>query len=187
MGFVEGVNRLLRPFEPLFRFVDRVGGGRLAGRTIHEDLRDHPRTRRYFIGILWILAAEIVVGVAAVIVAFALAAHGEPITWAVWFRSIAVLAITLTLLYFAWRASLGYYWAYSRLRLFSRIFPIVTLVIAAIPGLYPLWMTIEQIVFSLLMIGIGDILTTDHMREAFPRPSKPGGGSEADAAPAGDR
>jgi hypothetical protein len=58
------------------------------------------------------------------------------------------------------------------LRLFSRIFPIVTLVIATIPGLYPLWMTIEQIIFSLLMIGIGDILTTDHMREAFPKPQR---------------
>ena len=191
MGLIDGATRLLRPLEPLFRVVDRAGGGRLAGRTIQEDLRDHPRTRRYFVGILWILAAEIVVGVAAVIIAFTLAARGEPVTWAVWFRSVAVLAITLTLLYFAWRASLGYYWAYSRLRLFSRIFPIVTLVIAAIPGLYPLWMTIEQIVFSLLMIGIGDILTTDHMREAFPRPGRSGGGadagSDADAAPAGDR
>ena len=191
MGFVEGVNRLLRPFEPLFRVVDRLGGGRLAGRTIREELRDHPRTKRYFLGILWILVAEIVVGVAAVIVAFTLAAGGEQITWAVWFRSVAVLAITLTLLYFAWRASLGYYWAYSRLRLFTRIFPIVTLVVATIPGLYPLWMTIEQIVFSLLMIGIGDILTTDHMREAFPRPGKPDArpdaSLDADAAPAGDR
>ncbi len=86
---------------------------------------------------------------------------------------------------------MGYYWAYSRLRLFSRIFPIVTLVIAAIPGLYPLWMTIEQIVFSLLMIGIGDILTTDHMRETFPRPDRPERGPDTgaapDATPAGDR
>ena len=58
------------------------------------------------------------------------------------------------------------------MRLFSRIFPVVTLVIAAIPGLYPLWMTIEQIVLSLLLIGVGDILTGDAMREAFPRPVK---------------
>lgn len=71
---------------------------------------------------------------------------------------------------FAWRAQLGYYWAYQRLRLFSRIFPIVTLVIAAIPGLYPFWMVIEQIVFSVLMVGIGDVLTSDHMRLTFPKP-----------------
>lgn len=48
----------------------------------------------------------------------------------------------------------------------------VTLVIAAIPGLYPLWMVTEQIAFSLIMIGVADYLSTDHMREAFPKPPK---------------
>ena len=61
-------------------------------------------------------------------------------------------------------------WAYSRLRLFAQIFPVITLVIAAIPGLYPAWMITEQIVFSLIMIGIGDFLTSDHMRDAYRRP-----------------
>ena len=46
----------------------------------------------------------------------------------------------------------------------------ITLVIAAIPGLYPAWMITEQIVFSLIMIGIGDFLTSDHMRDAYRRP-----------------
>lgn len=173
MGFLDGVSRLLRPLEPLFVRLDGIAGGKLAARRIHEDMVMHPKTRRGFAGIMWILASEIVVGVAAVIIAIVLTVHGARLPWAVWFRSVAVLAITATLLYFAWRASLGFYWAYSRLRLFSRIFPIVTLVIAAIPGLYPLWMTIEQIVFSLLLIGVGDILTADAMREAFPKPAKP--------------
>ena len=173
MSLLDGATRLLRPFEPLFVRLDRLAGGRIAGRRV--DLAQHPKARRGFVGILWILGAEIVVGVVAIVIAIVLTANGMPQHWAVWFRSIAVLAITATLLYFAWRASLGWYWAYSRLRLFSRIFPIVTLVIAAIPGLYPLWMTIEQIVFSLLLIGVGDILTGDAMREAFPRPVKSDG------------
>jgi hypothetical protein len=159
-------------FEPLFLRIDRLGGGRMATHRMREDLRTHPKTRSGFVGILIILGSEIVVGVAAVVIAIVLEVNGNEQPWAVWFRSVAVLAITATLLYFAWRAYRGWYWAYSRLRLFSRIFPIVTLVIATIPGLYPLWMTIEQIIFSLLMIGIGDILTTDHFREAFPRPPK---------------
>lgn len=170
VSFLDGVTRLLRPLEPLFVRLDRVAGGRIAGRKV--DLAQHPKTRRGFVGILWILAAEIVVGLVAIVIAIVLTVNGMPPPWAVWFRGIAVLAITATLLYFAWRASLGWYWAYSRLRLFSRIFPIVTLVIAAIPGLYPLWMTIEQIVFSLLLIGVGDILTGNVMRAAFPRPVK---------------
>ena len=47
------------------------------------------------------------------------------------------------------------------------VFPVITLVMAAIPGLYPVWMVTEQIVFSLIMIGIADFLTSDHMRAVF--------------------
>lgn len=154
------------------RPLDRFAAGRQVAYRVDPDLVHHPKTRRAFRGIRWILAAEVAVGIAAVVIAIVLAAHGEQVPWAVWFRSVGVLAITLTLYYFATRAAEGYYWGYSRLRLFSRIFPIVTLIIATIPGLYPFWMTVEQIVFSLLMIGIGDLLTTDHMRAAFPRPPK---------------
>ncbi|MBN9606701.1 MAG: hypothetical protein J0G30_08835 [Actinomycetales bacterium] len=171
--FVAAATRLLAPLEPAFARLDRLGGGRrLAGLRHRVSEEDRARTRRGFAGIFWILVAEIAIGLGALVFAIVLDASGGAVPPAVWFRSIAVLAITVTLLYFAWRAWLGWYWAYSRLRLFSRIFPIVTLVVAAIPGLYPLWMTIEQIVFSLLMIGIGDILTADHFRETFPRPAR---------------
>jgi hypothetical protein len=87
-------------------------------------------------------------------------------------RLVVVLAMTMTLFYFAWRAQRGFYWAYSRLRLFSKIFPIVALVTAAIPGLYPLWMITEQICFSLILLGIADYLSTDHMRAAYPKPAR---------------
>lgn len=155
------------------RPLDRFAAGRQVSVRIDPDLVNHPRTKRSFRGIRWILAAEVLVGIAAVVIAVVLTLGGEQVSWAVWFRSVVVLGITVTLYYFATRGAEGYYWGYSRLRLFSRIFPIVTLVIATIPGLYPWWMTIEQVVFSLLLIGIGDILTTDHMRAAFPRPAKP--------------
>ena len=152
--------------------LDRIAGGRQAGHVIHEDMREHPRTVRAFVGIRWLLLGETVVGLTAIFIAAVLWSRGEHVPWAVWFRSTVVLFITASLYVFAWRAQLGYWWAYSRLRLFSRIFPIVTLIVATIPGLYPGWMVVEQIVFSLLMIGIGDLLTTDHMRAAFPRPAK---------------
>jgi hypothetical protein len=35
-------------------------------------------------------------------------------------------------------------------------------------------MVVEQIVFSLLLIGVGDILRGDHMRDAFPKPGRVG-------------
>lgn len=152
--------------------LDRLAGGRQASYLIREDMRQHPQTVRSFGWIRWLLVAETLVGLTAIVIAVVLARAGITVPWAVWFRATVVLLITLTLYVFAWRAQLGYWWAYSRLRLFSRIFPVVTLVIAAIPGLYPFWMVIEQIVFSLLMIGIGDVLTSDHMRAAFPKPER---------------
>ncbi|WP_022883866.1 hypothetical protein [Glaciibacter superstes] len=158
--------------EPLFLKVDRIAGGRGVDYTISADQREHPKTRRAFVAIAWLLAAEFVLGIAAVIVAIVLATSGTDVQFAVWMRAVVVLAMTLTLFYFAWRAQKGYYWAYSRLKLFSRIFPVVTLVIAAIPGLYPLWMVTEQILFSLILIGVADYLQSDHMRAAFPRPPK---------------
>ncbi|MET1019629.1 MAG: hypothetical protein ABWX62_06570 [Microterricola sp.] len=167
--------------EPLFLTLDRIAGGRTAGITIPEDMRQHPRTRRSFVWITWLLAAELLIGSAAVVVAVALWLDGIEIPFAVWMRSLVVLAMTVTLFYFAWRAQRGFYWAYSRLRLFSKIFPVVTLVIAAIPGLYPLWMVTEQIIFSLILIGVSDVLDSDHMREAFPKPKKAAQRAGADA------
>ncbi|PPF63529.1 hypothetical protein C5E16_15390 [Clavibacter michiganensis] len=174
--------------DQLLSRLDRIAAGRQAGHVIAEDMRDHPFTARAFRWIRWILVAETFVGAAAVATALTLAADGVDVAPAVWFRSFVVLAMTVTLYYFAWRASAGYWWAYSRLRLFSQVFPVVTLVIAAIPGLYPLWMVIEQIVFSLLLTGVADILRSDHMRDAFPKPprSPRGAGRGPTARPSGD-
>lgn len=122
--------------------------------------------------ILWLLVAELLLGVGAVAVALMLAVEGEAVPVSVWMRTVVVLGMTATLFYFAWRASLGWRWAYLRLRLFAQIFPVITLVLAAIPGLYPVWMVTEQIVFSLIMIGVADFLTSDHMRGAFAAPEK---------------
>jgi hypothetical protein len=152
--------------------LDRVAGGRQGDYVIREDMLAHPDTVRSFRWIRWLLVAETVVGLTAIVIAVLLTRSGETVPWAVWFRATVVLLITLTLYVFAWRAQLGYYWAYQRLRLFSRVFPIVTLVVAAIPGLYPFWMVVEQIVFSVLMVGIGDVLTSDHMRRTFPKPAR---------------
>jgi uncharacterized protein (DUF2236 family) len=158
--------------ENLLAKLDRLAGGRHAGYTVPQEGRDHPRTRRAFVVIFWLLAVELVIGVAAVVVAVVLTAAGDKPPFAVWMRALIVLAMTATLFYFAWRAQKGYYWAYSRLRLFSKIFPVVTLVLAAVPGLYPLWMVTEQIVFSLVLIGVADYLDSDHMRSVFPKPNR---------------
>lgn len=157
--------------EPVCLRLDRIAGGRSAGITIPEEARAHALTRRGFVLVARLLAAELLIGSVAVVVAVVLQLNGVEIPFAVWLRSLAVLAITVTLAYFAWRASRGFYWAYSRLRLFSTVFPVVTLVVAAVPNLYPLWMVAEQVVFSLVLVGVAEILGTEHIRTAFPKPA----------------
>ncbi|GGR16937.1 hypothetical protein ACFOE1_07535 [Agromyces mediolanus] len=156
--------------EPVITKLDRIAGGRAAGEKADDELVEHPRTRRAFTWISWLLALELLIGLAALVVAIVLFAQGTVLAFPVWMRILVVLGMTATLFYFAWRAQKGYRWAYSRLRLFSKIFPVITLVMAAIPGLFPFWMVTEQIVFSLILIGIADFLDSDHMRRVFRRP-----------------
>ena len=150
--------------------IDHLAGGRHADHTISEDMRTDPKTHRVFVVITWLLVAELALGTVALAVPVMLRLRGDDVPLVVWMRLLVVLAMTTTLFYFAWRAQLGYYWAYSRLRLFSKIFPVVALVTAAIPGLYPLWMVTEQIFFSLILLGIAEYLSTDHMRLAYAKP-----------------
>ena len=154
----------------LLRPLDRIAAGRHRHRLASADVVGHPRATRIFRGMRAMLLVELVVGVLAAIAAVVLTALGNEVNTAVWLRTFGVLAITVTLYYFSVRAAEGYYWAYQRLRLFTIVFPIVTLVTASIPGLYPLWMTIEQVIFSLILIAVGDLLASAPMRIAFPRP-----------------
>jgi hypothetical protein len=156
--------------ENLFSKIDRIAGGSKAGIVVPAEGLSHPKTKQAFAWITWLLVFELVLGFGAVVYAIIIAEAGEPVPFAVWMRTIVVLGMTATLFYFFWRATKALYWGYQRLRLFTQIFPVITLVMAAIPGLYPVWMITEQIVFSLVMIGVGDFLTGDHLREVFKKP-----------------
>ncbi|WP_413332510.1 hypothetical protein ACH82I_10800 [Brevibacterium sp. GP-SGM9] len=156
--------------DNVFAKIDRLAGGKKAGILVAPEGLRLPKTRTAFRWITWLLSFELVLGFGAVVVAVIISQSGDPVPFAVWMRTVVVFGMTATLFYFFWRATKGYYWGYQRLRLFTQIFPVITLVMAAIPGLYPVWMITEQIVFSLVMIGVGDFLTSDHMREVFRKP-----------------
>jgi hypothetical protein len=171
----------------LLRPVDRFAAGRHRDRIAPADLVGHPRAARIFRGMRAMLLVELTVGVLAAIVAVVLTSLGNEVNTAVWVRTVGVLAITVTLYYFAVRAAEGYYWAYQRLRLFTIVFPIVTLVTASIPGLYPLWMTIEQVIFSLILIAVGDLLASAPLRMTFVRPGTDAPPSDTDLQPSNSR
>jgi len=171
----------------LLRPLDRFAGGRHRDRVAPADVVGHRAPTRIFRGMRAMLLVELTVGVLAALAAVILTARGYEVSAAVWLRTCGVLAITVTLYYFAVRAAEGYYWAYQRLRLFTIVFPIVTLVTASIPGLYPLWMTIEQVIFSLILIAVGDLLASAPLRIAFPRPGNDAPQSTSDAQSSNSR
>ena len=157
--------------ESVLLEIDRIAGGRHGDHTISEEMRTDPRTRRVFVVVTALLVVELVIGTSALVVPVLLGMR-QGVSWIVWMRLVVVLFMTMTLFYFAWRAQRGYWWAYSRLRLFSKIFPIVALSTAALVRLYPMWMVTEQIFFALILLGIAEYLSTDHMRAAYAKPAR---------------
>ena len=155
--------------EPVLQLLDRVGGGRLGRVVVGEDARTAPATRRTFAVVTALLGVVLVLGVAAELWSVDLDLTGHPVSGVVRYRLFVIVAITLTLFYFVWRARRGYLWAYSRLRLFSIVFPVAT---SAIPGLYPRWMIIEQVAVSAVLLLVARQLYSPHMRAAYARPDR---------------
>jgi hypothetical protein len=159
--------------ERLLVLADTVAAGRSARLRIDETARTDPRTRLAFTRVTWLLVAEFAIGAAAVIEAIRLSRSGGEVSPVVWWRLVVIFGIAGTLLYFVWRARLGLWWAYSRLRLFSLVFPVVAVTTCFIPGLYPTWMIEEQLLFSAVLLIVRQVLSTAHLRSAYARPPRP--------------
>jgi len=168
---VESPLRRVEPFlhrvEPFLQRLDRFAGGRQARLRVAEAARTAATTRRGLRVLAWALVGELVLAAAAVAVAVLLTDEGQSVPLIVWYRLLVILAITATLFYFLWRASLGWVWAYSRLRLFSVVFPVIALGTCLIPGLYPPWMVVEQVLFSLVLVGVAVLLWRPPMRTTY--------------------
>jgi hypothetical protein len=158
--------------ERLLLWVDRLAAGRQAAHRVEEAVRVDPRTTTAFTRVAWLLSAEFVIGAGAIVEAAVRARAGDPVSPVVWWRLLVIFGIAGTLFYFLWRARLGFWWAYSRLRLFSVVFPVVAVATCLIPGLYPTWMVIEQLVFSAVLLLVRVVLSTPHLRAAYARPAR---------------
>jgi hypothetical protein len=159
--------------ERLLLVVDRIAAGRWATHRVGEAVRSDPRTSAVFARTAWLLLAAFVIGAGAVVEAVARARAGDHVTPLVWWRLVVILAIASTLFYFVWRASLGFWWAYSRLRLFSLVFPVIAVGSSLVPGLYPEWMVVEQVLFSAVLLLVRWVLSAPHLRLAYARPQRP--------------
>lgn len=156
--------------EPLFRRVDRLAGGRDRDHRVPGAAA--PGAARALTIVAIILVACTLLGAGTVVAVFWLFATGHDVSLPVWVRGLVILGITASLFYFLWRAWVGWYWAFRRLQLFTRVFPVVAIALSAIPGFFPTWMIIEQLVFAALLVASAVILSSAPIRAAFPKPDR---------------
>ena len=76
------------------------------------------------------------------------------VTAAVWVRATIVVASSLLTFAFARSAARGNRRGFLRLRIVSAVMLVAVAVIVVLPGLFPLWLRIEQAVCGLLLLGI---------------------------------
>lgn len=153
----------------MLRRIDRLAGGRHASYTV--PVSDDPAVRRAFVLVARLLVVAVLLDVASVLIASALAEAGDRVTLAVWLRCLVLLGITATLFFFVWRARAGKYWAFRRLQLFCRVFPVVAIVLAAVPDLYPAWVVADQVAFAAVLVAVSAPLYSGPVRRAFPSPA----------------
>lgn len=147
------------------------------GRSCHADLvktsvltKEHlrdPRTRTALRGIRLLVTGYLGLSVLTMVAIAVLHDHPAIVTQAVWVRgTIVVLSAALTYGLAAGTAR-GSRWAYLRLRLVSAIMVLAIAVIIAVPGVFPVWMKIEQGVCGVVLIGVALIVNGRHLRALF--------------------
>lgn len=155
--------------ESVARRLDRFAGGRHAAYRIDREKREDPQVRRSWTVLGWLIVLLVLLGGGAVGAALDITVTGGSVSRLVWWRLLVILAIATTLLYFRWRAQRGWWWAYSRLKLFSVVFPVIAIGTSLIPGLYPGWMVAEQIAFSSVLLCMFWLLSRPPLAAAYPK------------------
>ncbi|MEV6970823.1 hypothetical protein AB0M47_37550 [Hamadaea sp. NPDC051192] len=84
----------------------------------------------------------------------ALRDHTDIVTDAVWVRTFLVVLSSLAVTFFAARAAKGSRPALKRLRILSGVMTVAIVVIVALPGLFPIWLRVEQAVCGVLLLTV---------------------------------
>ncbi|MFD5468113.1 hypothetical protein ACFWIQ_35680 [Kitasatospora sp. NPDC127059] len=127
----------------------------------------HPDIRRAFRTVRRCVAAYLGLSAATMVAAFALRSHTDLITPAVWIRGILVLAGAAVTLLLTVRAAGGSHGAFRRLRIISGVMLVAIAAIIAVPGVFPVWMKIEQGLCGLALLGVAVVINGRRLRTLF--------------------
>ena len=117
---------------------------------------------------------RLVAGYAAVAIAtlaaiIALRNDPDLVTDAVWVRGSIVVLSSLVMFAFAAGAARGKRRAFLRLRLTSTAMTIAIAVLVALPGLFPLWMRLDQAVCGVILLAVAVTVNRKRLRDLFSR------------------
>ncbi len=91
--------------------------------------------------------------------------HPAMVTDAVWVRATLVVASSLLTFAFARSAARGSRKGLLRLRIVAAVMLVAIAVIVVLPGLFPLWLRIEQAACGLLLLGVTLLVNGRRLRE----------------------
>ena len=127
----------------------------------------HNRTALQYVKML--IGCYLGLSVLTLMVAFFMRDNPTLVPPAVWVRGTIVVISALLTVLFTVQTARGSRGGYLRLRIVSAVMVIAIAVITALPGLFPLWMRIEQGVCGLLLLSVVVIVNNKHLRQAFAR------------------
>jgi hypothetical protein len=93
--------------------------------------------------------------------------HHDIVTDAVWVRATIVVGSSLLTAAFTRQAAGGSARGYLRLRLVSAIMLVAIVAIVALPGVFPVWLRVEQAGCGVLLLGVVLLVNGARMRSAF--------------------
>lgn len=132
--------------------------------------QQHPhrtRTREALRTTRWLLAGYLVLSVATFVAIVLLRNHASIVNAAVLIRGTIVAASAVLTFTFAAGAARGSRKAYLRLRIMSAAMVVAIVVIVSLPGMFPLWMRIEQAACGVLLAGVVAIVNGRRVRSVF--------------------
>src|SRR5262249_18488267 len=132
-----------------------------------KDKLAHPLSRSAFRNLLLLVGGYLTLSLVTLGAIFALRNHGSIVNAAVWTRGSIVAGTALVMFLAAFRAFSRSRSAYIRVRIMSAVMVVAIAVIVALPGVFPVWLKLEQGVCGLILIGVVAVANGKHLRSVF--------------------
>ncbi|MEV7377335.1 hypothetical protein [Streptomyces lydicus] len=134
--------------------------------TVEENLHQ-PRSLTAFRATKLLVGCYLGISVLTLVAIVLLRGDVALVTDAVWVRVVIVVASALLMFISAVRTARGSRRAYRRLRILSSVMLVAIAVILTVPGVFPLWLKIEQGVCGLVLLGVATLVNGKHLRAVF--------------------